>query len=310
MTAIVLRRVRRERRQVRREHRLREEGVRQALQVPAARHRRHLPGRCSPTTTPRSPSARIAAAKNPAYKERLDRAVAFLKKLQWVPNGEKGPKGETVNDPKNPWYGGWGYGNHARPDLSNAHFSIEALHDAGLKRGRPGVPGGAEVRHPQPEQLRDQRPEVGRRRRRLHLRPRHQRRGRQRGRRIHQPRRPPDAAQLRLDDLRRPQEHDLRRPDEGRPARQGGVGLDPQELDAGRKPRHAAEQARRRRKHGLFYYYHTLARALNAYDEPVITDAKGAKHDWRAELIEKLAAQQQPDGTGSAKSAGWNPTRS
>jgi len=54
---------------------------------------------------------------------------------------------------------------------------------------------------------------------------------------------------------------------------------------------------------GLFYYYHTLARALHAYGEPIITDAQGNKHDWRVELIQKLAEQQQPDGswTGQQK---------
>jgi squalene-hopene/tetraprenyl-beta-curcumene cyclase len=48
---------------------------------------------------------------------------------------------------------------------------------------------------------------------------------------------------------------------------------------------------------GLFYYYHTLARALNAYDQPTITDASGKAHDWRVELIAKLASRQQPDGS-------------
>ena len=48
---------------------------------------------------------------------------------------------------------------------------------------------------------------------------------------------------------------------------------------------------------GLFYYYHTLARALHAYGEPVIIDSKGNRHDWRLELIDKLAAQQHPDGS-------------
>jgi squalene-hopene/tetraprenyl-beta-curcumene cyclase len=48
---------------------------------------------------------------------------------------------------------------------------------------------------------------------------------------------------------------------------------------------------------GLFYYYHTLAKALNAYDQPTITDARGTAHDWRAELIEKLSTLQKPDGS-------------
>jgi squalene-hopene/tetraprenyl-beta-curcumene cyclase len=50
-------------------------------------------------------------------------------------------------------------------------------------------------------------------------------------------------------------------------------------------------------KSGLFYYYHTMARALNAYDQPIIVDFKGNKHDWRAELIDKIASQQKPDGS-------------
>ena len=50
-------------------------------------------------------------------------------------------------------------------------------------------------------------------------------------------------------------------------------------------------------RYGLYYYYHTMARALNAYDSPVIVDSKGNKHDWRVELIEKLASTQQQDGS-------------
>jgi squalene-hopene/tetraprenyl-beta-curcumene cyclase len=48
---------------------------------------------------------------------------------------------------------------------------------------------------------------------------------------------------------------------------------------------------------GLYYYYHTLARALNEYDQPQITDAQGKSHDWRLELIDKLASLQKPDGS-------------
>jgi squalene-hopene/tetraprenyl-beta-curcumene cyclase len=48
---------------------------------------------------------------------------------------------------------------------------------------------------------------------------------------------------------------------------------------------------------GLFYYYMTLARALDAYNQPVITDPQGNKHDWRIEFIAAMAALQQPDGS-------------
>src|SRR6185436_6679210 len=50
-------------------------------------------------------------------------------------------------------------------------------------------------------------------------------------------------------------------------------------------------------KAGMYYYYYTMARALDVYDEPTITDAKGTKHDWRLELIAKLETLQQPDGS-------------
>ncbi|HZK81012.1 MAG TPA: hypothetical protein VFC46_08095, partial [Humisphaera sp.] len=44
-------------------------------------------------------------------------------------------------------------------------------------------------------------------------------------------------------------------------------------------------------------YYHTLARALRAYGDPQVTDAKGAVHDWRVELIDHMASQQTADGS-------------
>jgi squalene-hopene/tetraprenyl-beta-curcumene cyclase len=50
-------------------------------------------------------------------------------------------------------------------------------------------------------------------------------------------------------------------------------------------------------QYGLFYYYVTLARALRAYGQPIIVDPQGNKHDWRVELIDKVASLQRPDGS-------------
>lgn len=47
---------------------------------------------------------------------------------------------------------------------------------------------------------------------------------------------------------------------------------------------------------GLFYYYHTFAKALDAVGKDQLTDANGKQHDWRQELIAALAAQQREDG--------------
>jgi squalene-hopene/tetraprenyl-beta-curcumene cyclase len=48
---------------------------------------------------------------------------------------------------------------------------------------------------------------------------------------------------------------------------------------------------------GLFYYYHVFAKAMAAWGEPVITDAKGVKHNWRHELIDQLAGAVKEDGS-------------
>lgn len=48
---------------------------------------------------------------------------------------------------------------------------------------------------------------------------------------------------------------------------------------------------------GLFYYYHTMARALRASGQTRIRDAANVNHDWRAGLVDKLASIQKPDGS-------------
>jgi squalene-hopene/tetraprenyl-beta-curcumene cyclase len=50
-------------------------------------------------------------------------------------------------------------------------------------------------------------------------------------------------------------------------------------------------------KAGLFYYYHTFAKAMTALGEDKFTDAKGVAHDWRRELFEALKKRQRPDGS-------------
>src|SRR5947208_15475320 len=67
----------------------------------------------------------LAAANDPAYKERIDRAVAYLKGLQWTEKTGPGPKGEVVKDKSNNWYGGYGYSKKGRPDGSNTRLSLD-----------------------------------------------------------------------------------------------------------------------------------------------------------------------------------------
>jgi len=56
---------------------------------------------------------------------------------------------------------------------------------------------------------------------------------------------------------------------------------------------------------GLFYYYHTFAKALDAMGVDELEDAKGVKHDWRREMTEELARRQRPDGSWVNTNPQW-----
>ncbi len=56
---------------------------------------------------------------------------------------------------------------------------------------------------------------------------------------------------------------------------------------------------------GLFYYYHTFAKALHVMGVDTFEDEAGGKHDWRAELIQELAKRQQPDGSWLNENERW-----
>jgi len=48
---------------------------------------------------------------------------------------------------------------------------------------------------------------------------------------------------------------------------------------------------------GLYYGYHTLAKALDSLGGDTFKDAKGVEHPWKAELLNELAKRQQEDGS-------------
>jgi squalene-hopene/tetraprenyl-beta-curcumene cyclase len=67
----------------------------------------------------------LAASKDPARKASIDRAAAYIKKLQFV-------------DEKDPSYGGIGYGDDGpRSDLSNTQYALAALDAAGVPKSDP-----------------------------------------------------------------------------------------------------------------------------------------------------------------------------
>jgi len=56
---------------------------------------------------------------------------------------------------------------------------------------------------------------------------------------------------------------------------------------------------------GLYYYYLTMARALNVYGVEEVPDASGVAHDWRRELVGQLLAVQEPDGSWVNRNSRW-----
>ena len=56
---------------------------------------------------------------------------------------------------------------------------------------------------------------------------------------------------------------------------------------------------------GLYYYYHTFAKALDAMKLDVVQDASGAKHYWRNELAAEILKRQRPDGSWINGNARW-----
>ena len=56
---------------------------------------------------------------------------------------------------------------------------------------------------------------------------------------------------------------------------------------------------------GLFYYFHTLAKSLDVLGQDEFVDDKGVKHDWRTELRTELARRQRPDGSWINENSKW-----
>lgn len=84
----------------------------------------------------------LAADDLPEARAAVDRAVPFLKGLQW---SESASIDEALGDSvarvtrEHPFYGGVGYGGSGRPDNSNLNLWLQALHDAGVPSDDPAV---------------------------------------------------------------------------------------------------------------------------------------------------------------------------
>lgn len=73
----------------------------------------------------------LAAQQDDALAEPMSRVRAWIAQAQWTEANGRG----TDSD----WFGGFGYGNRGRPDLSNTQLVLDALHEAGVSTSDPAV---------------------------------------------------------------------------------------------------------------------------------------------------------------------------
>ncbi|MGB2823284.1 MAG: prenyltransferase/squalene oxidase repeat-containing protein [Phycisphaerae bacterium] len=234
----------------------------------------------------------LTEAKDSAYNEAIRHAVQYLKGIQIVPGQESPDGGEVAAD--SPRVGGVGYGKSAEPNLSVLGFAIEAWREAGIKPDDPAMQRAVEF--------------LSRVQNRSESNPLSwAREGDNDGGFVY--------------------ELDASKAGEG----PGGSGLRSygsmtyvgfkSMLYAGvdrSDPRVQAaymwirrywrldsnpNMPKLRSEEGLFYYYHVFAKALRAWGADEIDDLKGAKHNWRHELIDALAERVGEDGSWTNKSA-------
>ncbi len=250
----------------------------------------------------------LAASHEGEYQPQLAKAVAYLRRLQWTDSIDKVPGMESKSVGKDdPRYGGFGYGKRERPDGSNMQVALDALHDAGVKPGDPAYAAAVAFasRLQNRSESNDQKwagndggfiytdADGGNSPAGDSTGPDGQKMFRSYGSMTYAGLKSMIYAGLSKDDPRVKSAWAWITKNwtfDENPGLKGGPG----------NPAEA----------GLYYYYHTAARALRAYGEPIVTDAQGNKHDWRVELIDKLASLQKPDGSwvGQAKWMESNPT--
>lgn len=224
-----------------------------------------------------------AANKDGRYDKLIKAADAFIKGLQ-MDDGEG-------KDPSDTAYGGAGYGKHKRPDLSNTQVFLDALvaagngpDDAAIQKAKVFVSRcqNLETQHNQTRWA-AKNPDGG----------------------FYYTAAAGGESQAKWPEGESEEVRGLR--SYGSMTYAGlksliyaGLGPSDPRVQAATKwlrKNYSVEQNPGLGKVGLYYYYHTFAKTLSVLGEDQFVDATGVKHDWRKELAEKLAAQQNADGS-------------
>ena len=217
--------------------------------------------------------------------------VDWLKSNQW--DGQDGLRSQQD------WYGGAGYGNRGRPDLSNTQMMLDALYDAGVSPEEPNVQR-ALVFLTRTQNLKATNPAAW------------AQAGNNDGGFIYTPAN--DGESMASQFVGEGRYGEKMPTGEPRSLRSYGsmtyagfksllyAGLDADDP----RVKAALDWASRHwtfkenpgvGQQGYYYYIHAMARALRASGLNEITDGDGVKHNWRDELIAALVDRQLPDGS-------------
>ncbi|MCI0334872.1 MAG: hypothetical protein L0228_16785 [Planctomycetes bacterium] len=226
------------------------------------------------------------ANKNGDYDKLLAAAEKFVKKEQWDED-----EGQEISSMS---YGGAGYGSHERPDLSNTSFLIDALHSVGRGEDDPAVQK-ALIFVSRCQNLESEHNTS------------------------------PFAAKVNdggfyYTSAAGGQSQAGQTPDGGlrsygsmtyaglKSMIYAGVSRDDPRVKAAYKwiqQHYTLDENPGMADNGLFYYYHTFAKALATIGDDHVVGADGKSHDWCTELVEHLASKQQTDGSWVNTNSRW-----
>ena len=229
--------------------------------------------------------------------------------IQWL-QSEQWDTTEGIQ-PAQDWYGGAGYGNRGRPDLSNTQMMLDALYDAGVSPEEPTVQR-ALVFLTRTQNLKSTNPAAW------------AQAGSDDGGFIYTPAN--DGESMASQAAGEGRYGEKIPAGEPRSLRSYGsmtyagfksllyAGLqedDPRVKAAlgWVKNNYTFKENPGLGQQGYYYYLHAMARALRASGLDTITDSSGATHDWRSELIDALVSPQREDGSWINTQERWEEAR-
>lgn len=234
----------------------------------------------------------LASAKSPKHEKAIRDAVIYLKKIQW--DAEEGHEESSA------WYGGQGYGRGKRPDLSNTQLMVEALHESGLPSDDPAYRKAlvfisrCQMLGSSNDQLFAKESTEGG----FVYSPANDGESKAGAAEVDGKPRLRSYGSMTYAGFKSMLYADLKRDD---PRVKSAFEWIRRYYTLDQNPNMPAPQAHE----GLYYYYHTFARALHAFGQEVITDGQGAPRHWRAELCEKLLSLQRPDASWLNEADRW-----